>query len=152
MTRNRNIPIRELEHESPVQLGYYAGVVFAQNPDTEMFWDEMFFPALVDDSYTVLSMFQDAVDNARYFGEWNEDEDHFWFGFKSGKTEYVGDGTDYSKIRKNLYTEKNLTFAVVDGSFGCYFWVNGWDGIYALQKITNWFDIQNMKELESDWI
>lgn len=152
VSRNPKIPYRDWTHDDPVQIGYYAGIVFAQNQETESFWEEMFFPALFDDPADILNMFSDSVDNARYYGDWNADDDHYWFGFKNGKAEYVGDGTDYTKVRKNLYTEKNLTFAVVEGSWGCYFWVNGWDGVLALQKITNWFDIRNMQELETDWI
>lgn len=134
------------------QEGLYQTVIFANNLDTEMFFEEDFFPGLVDDSSDILKWFSDAVDNARYYGDWNADDDHYHFGFKNGKVVNIEPGFPTANVRKNVFSEKNLLFVIWDNSAETVFWINGEEGLLALQQYTNWFDLQNMKELEWDWI
>lgn len=144
-------------HHGSVQRGKDFDVVFANNLNTETYWDMQndaeqdadVFPMWVEDWYGFLWFAQDYLDN------WKNDGIRFTDGnltliTKSGtiiSSDYFESATDFAKALRPF--NPNHFAAAIYNEYGYeYFWVNGWDGYQALQEYTGWFDM----DIYYDWI
>lgn len=123
-------------------------LLFDYNENTLPYFDDGFpFPEYYSDRNSrgvldIIYYFHEAIDNSRFYGGWGQDDAFFTFGFKNGNIINTDENTDGKLLRKNIFAEKNLMFAIWDGSWGTYFWFDGtWEGLVALNNYTGWFDL-----------
>lgn len=56
---------------------------------------------------------------------------------------YSSDYSDLRDFKKAIspVNEKHFLFVIYEDVGYTWFWVNGWQGLLALQQSTNWFDM-----------
>lgn len=145
------------------QIGNDFNLLFAENEDTESWYelaeeesinprpDDKYYPIFpVRVSWSELkSYYEQLIDNWKYYGE-QDDDITVTFCTKAGKiinSDYFTDLRDFKKAVAPV-SEKHFLFAIYHEVGYIQFWVNGWDGLLALQQYTNWFDLT----LYEDWL
>ena len=152
-------------HDGSFQRGKDFDLVFAENVNTETYWDTQrdidenpqsyandttgVFPMWCETWKSFLWQAQDYLLNWED-GSGRFDDERLTFITKDGR---VIDSEDYETAKEfyealKPFSEKHFAAALFN-SFGYeYFWVNGWDGVMALQEYTGWFDL----DIYYDWI
>ena len=145
-----------IPHRGDVQRGKDFDLVFDYNDNTKFYWDcfeeqgcENSFPSWVEDWNGFLFFLMDFLENWSY-EKVKDSNSSLVLITKNGKyisSEYFEDYNDFMSAIKPF--SKNHFAAAIFNDFGEeYFWVNGENGVYALQEYTGWFDF----DIYNDWI
>ena len=152
-------------HEGDLQRGKDFDLVFADNINTETYWEAKrdieenpqsyspdtsgIFPMWCEDWKCFIYQAMDFLVN------WEEDfarfdDERIVFITKDGHYIHSDDYETSKEFYEALkpFSENHFAAAIFN-SFGYeYFWINGWQGAYMLQEYTGWFDF----DIYDDWI
>ena len=143
-----------------IQRGKDFDVMFADNENTELYWETYnefgddpsacAFPAWVEDWESFKFYCSDYLDPYNWYEFGGDPDSHLMLIAKNGQIFYSDHYTDLKDFMKAIrpYTANHFAAAIFNQVGFEYFWVNGWDGLQALQKATGWFDM----DVYYDWI
>ena len=144
----------QINHDQ-LQHGKYWSVLFTYNPNTELFFDENWFPYMRDEYKDLRGWMKDHIDNGFYYGTFDQDS-VLTIGFKNGNVLVLDEGTEPTReIQRKVTlilsadTKKLPLFVIYDNAYDTMFWFNGEEGLNALQEYTGWFD---MTVYEDTWL
>lgn len=123
-------------------------ILFALNDATESFYETDYFPARIESLRYMDLALQDHLENCKQFGDYGDD-DYFTVCTKSGLIYDVNSMTpaEFGRRIKRPF-DKTLLFILYENGADTEFWVNGFEGLEALQQYTGWFDM----DIYTDWI
>ena len=129
------------------QHGKRFDIYFADNENTEQFWDINYFPLLVEDYDDIRAYLRDYIENGEWFGEYNEDEK---FAVLTSGGEYINVETLDPKVAHKKLLNKLVKpqFVIWDTPFDTQFYVRDFEALKKLQEYTGWFDM----DIYYDWI
>ena len=151
------MPLPQEPHTGYAQRGKDFDLVFADNVNTEQYWEYL------EEHPEDADAFPRWVEKWKDFREWTIldflDEQNFaWMNTDTELTLITKSGNVinsryYGTLKEFLAAAKpfseNHFSAAIFNDFGYEtFWVNGWDGAVALQAYTGWFDF----DIYEDWI
>lgn len=139
----RNSPNDNIQHGDEID------VLFAFNPGTEMFYEEMYFP-YIDNWRSLWLSVSDYIENGKQFGKYDCDIT-CTIMLANGKRidlENLDPKKAFQTI-KDFSVNNRPLFIIYSDGFETIFNFTGWKGLLALQEYTGWFD---MTLYEDTWL
>lgn len=138
-------------HSGYFQRGRDFDILFAENINTDMYWDAYnderdedaeIFPQWVEDWGGFLFFCDDFITNWDWDGtQW--EYSHLTLITKSGQVFHSDHYDTFNNFLKDIkpFSQNHFAAAIMNDNGFEYFWVNGWGGLQRLQEYTGWFDM-----------
>ena len=143
----RNSPNDNIQHGDEID------VLFAFNPGTEMFYEEMNFPYIENDWRRLWLQVYDYIDTAKFYGmeDCYDSDITCTIMLANGKLidlENLDPKKAFQTI-KDFSVKNRPLFIIYSDDTATQFNFTGWKGLLALQEYTGWFD---MTLYEDTWL